>query len=640
MPVITLPDGSKRLFEKPVTVYDIALDIGAGLAKATLAGIVNKGEVDTNFVVAEDATVTLITAKDDKGLEILRHSCAHLLAQAVKQLYPTAQVTIGPVIEEGFYYDFAYERAFTPDDLEKVEQRMTELAAMAQPVERSVKSRAEAITYFEAMGEKYKAKIIEDLPEREILSLYSQGDFTDLCRGPHVPNTSHLKAFKLMRVAGAYWRGDSKNAMLTRIYGTCWADKKQLKEYLFRLEEAERRDHRKIGKALDLFHFQEESPGIAFWHPKGTAIWRIVEDYMRGSNTKYGCTEIRTPLIADISMWERSGHAEKYAENMFMTHSENRAYALRPMNCPTCVQVYNHHLHSYRDLPIRMAEFGVVHRNEASGSLHGLLRVRSFTQDDGHVFCTEAQIESEVTQMIEQCFEVYRDFGFTEFGVKLALRPDNRVGSDKIWDKSEKALSEALNNHGVDFGYLPGEGAFYGPKVEFHLKDAIGRSWQCGTIQLDLSMPMRLGATYIDENSERQVPVMLHRAIVGSLERFIGVLIEHYAGKLPIWLSPVQIVLIGISNKQDQYLEEIEQKLRKIGIRTQIDLRNEKIGFKIREHTLARVPFIGIAGEKEQSLGQITLRKQDGTDLGALSIDAVSKLLLTEIEKKGRVNLN
>ena len=639
MPVITLPDGSQRAFEKSISVYNIALDIGQGLAKATLAGIVNGKEVDTSFIVEHDATLTLITAKDDKGLEILRHSCAHLLAQAVKQLYPNAQVTIGPMIEDGFYYDFAYERAFTPEDLDKIEKRMYELAAQAEVVTRAVKSRDDAITYFEAIGEKYKAEIIADLPQGEVLSLYSQGDFTDLCRGPHVPNTSHLKAFKLMRVAGAYWRGDSKNEMLTRIYGTCWADKKQLKAYLTRLEEAEKRDHRKIGRALDLYHFQEESPGIAFWHPKGTAIWRVVEDYMRSSNEKYGCTEIRTPLIADISMWEKSGHAAKYVENMFMTHSENRDYAIRPMNCPTCVQVYNHHLHSYRDLPIRMAEFGVVHRNEASGALHGLLRVRSFTQDDGHIFCTEAQIESEVAQMVEQCFEVYRDFGFTDFDVKLALRPENRVGSDEIWDKSEKALADALNNQKVAFDYLPGEGAFYGPKIEFHLKDAIGRSWQCGTIQLDLSMPMRLGAIFIDENSDKQVPVMLHRAIVGSLERFIGVLIEHYAGKLPVWLSPVQVVLTGISNKQDQYLKEVEQKLRKLGIRTQIDLRNEKIGFKIREHTLARVPFMAIAGEKEQSLGQITVRKQDGSDLGALTIDAFAELLLSEIEKKGRVSL-
>lgn len=640
MPVITLPDGSQCAFGKPISVYNIALHISLGLAKSTLAGIVNGKEVDTSFIVEHDSTLTLIMAKDVKGLEILRHSCAHLLAQAVKQLYPNAQVTIGPVIEDGFYYDFAYERLFTPDDLEKIEKRMYELAAQAQVVTRTVTSRDKAITYFEAIGDKYKAEIIANLPQDEVLSLYLQGDFTDLCRGPHVPNTSHLKAFKLMRVAGAYWRGDSNNEMLTRVYGTCWGDKKQLKEYLTRLKEAEKRDHRKIGKALNLYHFQGESPGIAFWHPKGTAIWRVVEDYVRSSNAKYGCTEIRTPLIADISMWEKSGHAAKYAENMFMTHSENRDYVIRPMNCPTCVQVYNHHLHSYRDLPIRMAEFGVVHRNEASGALHGLLRVRSFTQDDGHIFCTEAQIESEVALMVEQCFEVYRDFGFTDFDVKLSLQPKNHVGSYEIWDKSEKALANVLDNQKIAFAYLPGEGAFYGPKIEFHLKDAIGRSWQCGTIQLDFSMPMRLGATYIDESSKKQVPVMLHRAIVGSLERFIGMLIEHYAGKLPVWLSPVQVVLIGISNKKDQYLKEAEKKLRKFGIRTQIDLRNEKIGFKIREHTLARVPFMAIAGEKEQSLGQITVRKQDGTDLGALTIDGLAEFLLAEIEKKGRVNLN
>ena len=638
MPVITLPDGSKRAFDEVVSVYDVALDIGSGLAKATLAGVVNDVQVDTSFLIKEGAKLKLITAKDELGLEVLRHSCAHLLAQAVKQIFPSAQVTIGPVIEDGFYYDFSYERAFTVDDLGRIEKRMLELAKAEQIVTRSVVSRDEAISYFEGLGEKYKAEIIRDLPEGETLSLYTQGDFTDLCRGPHVPNTGCIKAFQLMRVAGAYWRGDSSNEMLTRIYGTCWADKKQLKAYLIRLEEAEKRDHRKIGKSMDLFHFQEESPGIAFWHPQGTQIWRVVEDYMRSSNAKFGCTEIRTPLIADISMWEKSGHASKYAENMFMTHSENRDYALRPMNCPTCVQVYNHHLHSYRDLPIRMAEFGVVHRNEASGALHGLMRVRSFTQDDGHIFCTESQIEAEVAQMIEQCFEVYRDFGFSDFAVKLALRPDNRVGSDEIWDKSEKALAQALQNKQVEFEYLLGEGAFYGPKIEFHLTDAIGRSWQCGTIQLDFSMPMRLGASFLDEHSEKQVPVMLHRAIVGSLERFIGVLIEHYAGKLPVWLMPTQVVIAGISNKQDEYIKEVEQKLLKSGIRTKIDLRNEKIGFKIREHTLARVPFMAIAGEKEQSSGQVTVRRQDGADLGSLTVDAFVELLLNEVAKKGRVS--
>ena len=640
MPIITLLDKSKREFKEPVSVYNVALDIGRGLANEILAGVVDGKEVDTSFVIEKDATLTLITAKDTKGLDILRHSCAHLLAQAVKQIYPGVQVTIGPVIDDGFYYDFAYERSFTLSDLENIEKRMHELSAMAELVVRSVKSRDDAITYFKAIGEQYKAEIISDLPKDEVLSLYNQGDFTDLCRGPHVPNTSYVKVFKLMRVAGAYWRGDSKNEMLTRVYGTCWADEKQLKEYLIYLEEAENRDHRKIGKALDLFHFQEESPGIAFWHPKGTAIWRVVEDYMRASNEKYGCTEIRTPLIADISMWQKSGHVAKYAEKMFMTHSENHDYAIRPMNCPTCVQVYNHHLHSYRDLPIRMAEFGVVHRNEASGTLHGLLRVRSFTQDDGHIFCTELQIESEVRLMVEQCFEVYSDFGFTDFDVKLALRPKNYVGSNEIWDKSEKALADALCNKCVVFEYLPGEGAFYGPKIEFHLKDAIGRSWQCGTIQLDISMPMLLGASYINVNSKKESPVMLHRAILGSLERFIGVLVEHYNGKLPVWLSPVQVMLVGISNKQDHYLQEVKQNLRKLGIRIQIDLRNKKIGFKIREHSLTRVPFIAIAGEKEQSVGRISVRKQNGTDLGALSVDALAELVLAEIDKKGRVNLN
>ncbi|MFZ9035697.1 MAG: threonine--tRNA ligase [Francisellaceae bacterium] len=636
MPEIVLPDGSKRQYEKPVTVLEVAKDIGSGLAKATLAAEVDGGLVDADFIINHDVSLKLITSKDKEGVGILRHSCAHLLAQAVKQLFPSAQVTIGPVIENGFYYDFAYERPFTPEDLEVIEKRMMELVKAEIEVSHEVKSRDEAIAYFESIGENYKAEIIRDIPVDEDLTLYTQGDFTDLCRGPHVPNTSFLKVFKLMRVAGAYWRGNAKNEMLTRIYGTCWADKKDLKTYLYQLEEAEKRDHRKIGKALDLYHFQEESPGIAFWHPKGTAIWRVVEDYMRASNTKYGCREIRTPLIADISMWEKSGHAAKYAENMFMTHSENRDYAIRPMNCPTCVQVFNHHLHSYRDLPIRMAEFGVVHRNEASGALHGLLRVRSFTQDDGHIFCTEAQVEAEVAQMINQCFEVYHDFGFTDVAVKLALRPDNRIGSDEVWDKSEEVLAAALKNSGVEFEELPGEGAFYGPKIEFHLQDAIGRTWQCGTIQLDFSMPMRLGASFIDENSEKQIPVMLHRAIVGSLERFIGVLIEHYAGKLPVWLSPVQIVVAGVSNKQDDYVREIGQKLENFGIRTQIDLRNEKIGFKIREHTLNRVPFMVIVGEKEAQSNQLTVRRQDGSDLGAMSIEAFHALLVKEIAMKGR----
>ncbi len=622
MPQINLPDGSQRIFDQAVSVMDVAADIGPGLAKATLAGVVDSKTVDASFVMQSDSDLRILTAKDDEGLEVLRHSCAHLMAQAVKTLFPNTQVTIGPVIEDGFFYDFARESAFSTEELQAIEKKMKEMV------------RDEAIEYFESVGEKYKAEIICDLPESETLTLYTQGDFTDLCRGPHVPNTGHLKVFKLMRTAGAYWRGDSKNEMLQRIYATAWADKKQLKDYLYRLEEAEKRDHRKIGKQLNLFHFQEDSPGIAFWHPKGTAIWREVEDYMRDSNTRYGCTEIRTPLIADISLWQKSGHWDKYAENMFMTSSENRDYALRPMNCPTCVQVFNHHLHSYRDLPIRMAEFGVVHRNEASGSLHGLMRVRSFTQDDGHIFCTESQMEAEVIKMVEQCFEVYRDFGFVDFDVKLALRPDNRIGSDEVWDKSEKALANALDNSGVKFSFLPGEGAFYGPKIEFHLKDSIGRSWQCGTIQMDFSMPERLGATYIDENSDRKVPVMLHRAIVGSLERFIGMLIEHYAGLLPVWLSPVQVVCLGITNKQDEYLHEIHTKLLKNGFRAEIDLRKDKIGFKIREHTLAKIPYLLVAGEKEAAEGKITVRKRDGEDLGIMSVERFADLLREQIEQK------
>ncbi|MCF6765608.1 threonine--tRNA ligase [Thiotrichales bacterium 19S3-7] len=636
---VTLPDGSVREFKDKVSVLNVAESIGPGLAKATLAGVVDGNLVDASFDMTSDASLKIITTKDKEGLEILRHSCAHLLAQAVKKLFPEAQVTIGPVIENGFYYDFAYKRPFTPEDLENIETEMKQIASKAYEVIRSEMPRDEAIEYFESIGEYYKADIIRDIPKNEVLSLYTQGDFTDLCRGPHVPNLSHLKAFKLMRVAGAYWRGNSNNEMLQRIYGTCWADKKDLKAYLYMLEEAEKRDHRKIGKALDLYHFQEESPGIAFWHPKGTQIWRVVEDYMRHSNYKYGCDEIRTPLIADISLWEKSGHQAKYAENMFMTASENRDYAIRPMNCPTCVQVYNNHLRSYRDLPIRMAEFGVVHRNEASGALHGLLRVRSFTQDDGHIFCREDQVQAEVAMMVDQCFEVYRDFGFSDFDVKLALRPDNRVGSDEVWDKSEKALAQALESKHIDFEELPGEGAFYGPKIEFHLKDAIGRSWQCGTIQLDFSMPMRLGSEFVDDDNERKTPVMLHRAIVGSLERFIGVLIEHFAGKLPVWLSPTQVVVLGITSRVDEYLEKIHKNLQKMSIRAEIDLRKEKIGFKIREHTLSRVPFFVIAGDKEAESGMITVRRRDGKDLGMMSIEAFIELVNQHTADKGRKNL-
>ena len=629
MPIITLPDGSQKTFETSVTPLMVAESIGAGLAKATVAGKVNQETlIDVQTAINDDATLQLITTNDPEGLSILRHSCAHLLAQAVKSLYPDAKVAIGPVIDDGFYYDFDHQPAFAEDDLPEIEGKMHELAKAGQAVKKMVMSRQQAIDLFERLGESYKVELIQQLdPEHQTVTCYQQGDFIDLCRGPHVPNTQMIKAFKLTRVAGAYWRGDANNPMLQRIYGTCWADKKSLKAYLQRLEEAEKRDHRKLGRQLDLFHFQPEAPGIAFWHGQGSALWRVVEDYIRDSNQRYGCQEIRTPLIADFSLWEKSGHADKYADNMFMTHSENRDYAIRPMNCPTCVQVYNQSLYSYRDLPVRMAEFGIVHRNEASGALHGLLRVRSFTQDDGHVFCHEEQIEQEVVQMIRQSFEVYRDFGFGQIAVKLALRPEHRIGSDAIWDKAEAKLAEALESQGVAYDLLPEEGAFYGPKIEFHLYDAIGRSWQCGTIQVDFSMPERLGATYIDANSQKQTPVMIHRAIVGSLERFIGMLIEHYAGKLPVWLAPTQVAVLGISNKQDEYLRQVCEKLQKNGIRAKLDLRNEKIGFKIREHTLSKIPFFVIAGEKEQQENVVTIRKRTGQDLGAMPVASFIELL-------------
>lgn len=636
MPVITLPDGSEKHFEQAPTVMQVAESIGPGLAKATLAGSIEGQLVDASYVIENDSTLHLITSKSPEGVEIIRHSTAHLLAQAVKQLYPTGQVTIGPVIEDGFYYDFDLPVTLTEEDLAAIEKKMQELANQAQLVTRSTMVRDEAIAYFKGIGEFYKAEIIADIPAGETLSLYTQGDFTDLCRGPHVPNTAQLKVFKLLRVSGAYWRGDAKNKMLQRIYGTAWTDKKDLKAYLYRLEEAEKRDHRKIGKQLDLYHFQEDSPGIPFWHPKGTAIWRVVEDYMRDSNRRYGCTEIRTPLIADSDLWERSGHKAKYSDNMFLTASESREYAIRPMNCPTCVQVYNANLHSYRDLPVRMAEFGIVHRNEPSGSLHGLLRVRSFTQDDGHVFCTEDQIDQEVSLMIDQSFEVYRDFGFTQFSVKLALRPEQRIGSDAIWDKAEAALAETLRSKGIAFDELPGEGAFYGPKIEFHLKDAIGRSWQCGTIQVDFSMPERLGAVYVDENSEKQTPVMLHRAIVGSLERFIGMLVEQYAGKLPTWLSPVQVVAMGITDRHDDYIKSVVRSLQGANIRAQYDLRNEKIGFKIRHHTLERVPYQLVIGDKEAQSNQVAVRTREGKDLGAMSLQDFLSLFEKDVAQLGR----
>lgn len=631
---IKFPDGSIREFERGVNSLQIAKSISPSLAKITVGAYIDNQLSDAKDIINHDCELRLITTKDTEGLEILRHSCAHLLANTVKELYPNTEVTIGPVIDNGFYYDFSFKEAIGEADLANIEKKMKEIAKKGTSISYRVVSKEDAIAFFKEQGENYKVDIIESIPADQQIKIYTQGDFSDLCRGPHVPSTAAIKAFKLTKLAGAYWRGDSNNEMLTRIYGTCWATKEDLDQYLHMLEEAEKRDHRKIGKALDLFHFQEDSPGIAFWHDNGVRIWREVEDYMRASNKKYGCGEIRTPLIADFSLWEKSGHASKYAENMFATKSENRDFAIRPMNCPTCVQVYNTKLHSYRDLPIRMAEFGIVHRNEPSGSLHGLMRVRSFTQDDGHIFCAPEQVEEEVILMVKQCFEVYKDFGFNDFTVKIALRPENRIGSDETWDKSEQMLKNALDANKVAYELLPGEGAFYGPKIEFHLKDAIGRSWQCGTIQLDFSMPDRLGATYIDKNGNKQVPVMLHRAIVGSLERFIGMLIEHYAGNMPLWLTPVQVAVMGISNHQDEYCQKVFETLEKNGIRAKLDLRNEKIGFKIREHTLLRVPYLVILGKSEQEQEIVTIRKHNGEDLGQMSIGDFCVFLNEQIEAK------
>ena len=630
---ITFPDCSIKEFESGVNSLQIAKSISPGLAKATVAAYINDKLSDAKDVITEDSSLRLITVKDAEGLEVLRHSCAHLLAHAVKELYPSTEVTIGPVIDNGFFYDFSFKNPIGEADLQTIENKMKLLAKKGSPVSYEIVSKEKAIEIFKAQGQKYKVEIIAGIPEEKV-KIYTQDNFSDLCRGPHIPRTTVLKAFKLTKIAGAYWRGNSDNEMLTRIYGTCWATKEDLEQYLHILEEAEKRDHRKIGKALDLFHFQEESPGIAFWHENGTHIWREVEDYIRKLNQKYECKEVRSPLMADFSLWEKSGHASKYAENMFSTHSENRDFAIRPMNCPCHVQLYNTKLHSYRDLPVRMVEFGVVHRNEPSGSLHGLLRVRSFTQDDGHIFCTEDQLESEVSIMVEQCFEVYKDFGFDDYDVKIALRPDERIGSDEVWDKAESMLQSALTNKNVKFDLLPSEGAFYGPKIEFHLKDAIGRSWQCGTIQVDFSMPERLGATYVDKNSNKQIPVMLHRAIVGSLERFIGMLIEHYAGNLPLWLAPVQVVVTGISNHQDEYCRKVFEMLIKSGLRAKLDLRNEKIGFKIREHTLSRVPYFVILGKNEEEQNIITIRKHNGETRGQMPTEDFCILLAKEIKDK------
>ncbi|BDU20487.1 threonine--tRNA ligase [Dyella sp. GSA-30] len=627
---ITLPDGSKRPFDHPVSVQDVAASIGAGLAKATLAGKVDGKLVDASFPIDHDASLEIVTEKSPEALDILRHSTAHLLAQAVQRLYPGAQVTIGPVIDNGFYYDFAYERPFTPDDLVKIEAEMEKIVKEQIPVTRSVKSRDEAVAFFRGLGENYKAEIIESIPSNEELSLYTQGEFTDLCRGPHVPNTGKLRAFKLMKVAGAYWRGDSNNAMLTRIYGTSWLSDKDLKAYLHQLEEAEKRDHRKIGKALDLFHQQEESPGMVFWHPNGWAIWQAVEQYVRGVYRASGYQEVRGPQIMDVSLWKKSGHWDNYKENMFFTESEKRTYALKPMNCPGHVQIYNTNLHSYRDLPIRYGEFGGCHRNEPSGALHGIMRVRAFTQDDGHIFCTEEQIESEVTAFHAQAMKVYADFGFEDIALKIALRPDKRIGSDEVWDRAEDALRAALGTAGVSWEELPGEGAFYGPKIEYHMKDSIGRAWQVGTMQVDFMMPERLGAEYVDEHSQRKHPVMLHRAIVGSMERFIGILIEHHAGNLPAWLAPVQAQVFSITDAQADYVREVAQTLVGKGFRVHADLRNEKVGYKIREHTLQKVPYLLVVGDREKEAGAVSVRTRSGEDLGSMPLAAFIERLETE----------
>ena len=630
MITITLPDGSKRPFENPPSVYDVAASIGAGLAKAALAGKVDGKLVDTAYTITNDASLEIVTEKHPDALDILRHSSAHLLAQAVQRLYPGAQVTIGPVIDNGFYYDFAYERPFTPEDLPKIEAEMAKIIQEAHAVSRSVKSRDEAVAYFKGLGEHYKAEIIASIPATEDLSLYTQGEFTDLCRGPHVPDTGKLRAIKLMKVAGAYWRGDSNNAMLSRIYGTAWLNEKDLKAYLFQLEEAEKRDHRRIGKALDLFHQQEEAPGMVFWHPKGWALWQVVEQYMRGVYRDSGYQEVRCPQILDVSLWKKSGHWDNYKENMFFTESEKRTYAVKPMNCPGHVQIFNHGLHSYRDLPIRYGEFGSCHRNEPSGALHGIMRVRSFTQDDGHIFCTENQIESEVTAFHRQAMAVYADFGFTDISLKIALRPEKRLGTDETWDKAEHALRAALGACGVQWEELPGEGAFYGPKIEYHMRDSIGRGWQVGTMQVDFMMTERLGAEYIDESSSKRHPVMLHRAIVGSMERFIGILIESHAGALPTWLAPVQAVVMNITDAQADFVDSVQQALVKKGFRAAKDLRNEKIGYKIREHTLQRVPYLLVVGDREKENGQVAVRTRSGEDLGVMTLDAFIERLHAE----------
>ena len=634
MPIIRLPDGSERSFPAPVTVAEVAINIGAGLAKAALAGKVDGVLVDTSHLITQDADLAIITDKSDEGLDVIRHSTAHLLAYAVKELFPDAQVTIGPVIEHGFFYDFSYKRPFTPEDLIAIEKKMLELAKKDEPVIRQVLPRDEAVAYFKSINELYKAEIIASIPAGEDVSLYSEGGFTDLCRGPHVPNTGKLKAFKLMKLAGAYWRGDSNNEMLQRVYGTAWRNKEELDAHLFQLEEAEKRDHRKLGKQLDYFHMQDDAPGMVFWHPRGWSIWQEVEQYMRKMFREYNYQEVRTPTIMDKTLWEKSGHWQNYREGMFVTASESRDYAVKPMNCPGHVQIFNSSLHSYRDLPLRLAEFGSCHRNEPSGSLHGLMRVRGFTQDDAHIFCAENQVEAEVADFIKMLYKAYGDFGFSDVLVKLSTRPEKRIGSDADWDKAETALANALKLNNLDFEYQAGEGAFYGPKIEFTLKDSLGRLWQCGTIQLDSNLPERLGAEYVAEDNSRQRPVMLHRAIVGSMERFIGILIEHYAGAMPLWLAPVQVMVLNISENQADYVRQVVEKLKKNGFRCEFDLRNEKITYKIREHSMQKMPYLLVAGEREMQTGHVAVRTRKGEDLGSMPIEALIERLKAELETK------
>ncbi|MGH8493538.1 MAG: threonine--tRNA ligase [Moraxellaceae bacterium] len=636
MPAITLPDGSVRTFDHSVSVAEVAASIGAGLAKATVAGKVDGKLVDASDLIDHDAALQIITPKDEEGLEIIRHSCAHLVGHAVKQLYPSAKMVIGPVIAEGFYYDIWFERPFTPDDMAAIEKRMSQLIDKDYDVIKKVTPRDEVIAVFKARGEEYKLRLVDDMPDEKAMGLYYHEEYVDMCRGPHVPNTRFLKAFKLTKISGAYWRGDSKNEQLQRIYGTAWADKKQLAAYVQRIEEAEKRDHRRIGKQQDLFHLQEEAPGMVFWHPNGWTIYQVLEQYMRQTQRENGYVEVRTPQVVDRVLWERSGHWANYAENMFTTASESRDYAVKPMNCPCHVQIFNQGLKSYRDLPLRMAEFGACHRNEPSGALHGIMRVRGFTQDDAHIFCTEEQVSKEASDFIKLTLKVYADFGFTDIAMKLSTRPAKRVGSDELWDRAEGALAAALNESGLAWEYQPGEGAFYGPKIEFTLKDCLGRNWQCGTLQYDPNLPDRLDASYIAEDNSRQRPVMLHRAILGSFERFIGMLIEHYAGSFPSWLAPVQAVVMGITDAQAEGVKKVEEALKNKGFRAIADLRNEKIGFKIRDRTLQRIPYLLVVGERELESGAVSVRTRKGEDLGSMSIDDFASRLAADIAQRGR----